>query len=292
MPLLAAVAQTDEDTLIDLCDAAVEAAVLQTTDDPDRYTFAHALIEHTLYDGLSPARRSRAPTRPSPSSSKRSPGPTVASRVGELAYHWAQAVQPTDTAKAVHYAQVAGDRALDQLAPDDALRWYAQALELIDRAPEPDRRQRVEILIGLGDAERQSGVAAHREHLLEAAELADAIDAVDLLVRAVLANSRGWGTTGQPDHERIAMIRRARRMSPPGPRRRRRGPTPRRPRQRAVLRRATRRAAGDRRGGHRGRPAQRRSSRPAEDPRGCDGRSQRHPIDGPRPAHRVERREL
>src|SRR6476659_7642744 len=60
VPLLAAVAQTDEDPLIDLCDAAVDAAVLQATDDPDRYTFAHALIEHTLYDGLSLARRARA----------------------------------------------------------------------------------------------------------------------------------------------------------------------------------------------------------------------------------------
>ena len=194
--------------VIDLCDAAVEAAVLQTTDDPDRYTFAHALIEHTLYDGLSPARRSRA-HKAVAEQLETLAGPDGGSRVGELAYHWAQAVQPADTAKAIHYAQAAGDRARDQLAPDDAIRWYAQALELIDRAPEPDRRQRVEILIGLGDAERQSGVAAHREHLLEAAEQADAIDAVDLLVRAVLANSRGFGTVGQPDHERIAMIERA-----------------------------------------------------------------------------------
>src|SRR6476661_9353810 len=207
--LLAAVAQTDEDAIIDLCDAAVEAAVLQTTEDPDRYTFAHALIEHTLYDGLSPARRSRA-HKAVAEQLETLAGPDGGSRVGELAYHWAQAVQPADTAKAIHYAQAAGDRALDQLAPDDAIRWYAQALELLDRAPEPDRRQRVEILIGLGEAERMSGVAAHREHLLEAAEQADTIDAVDLLVRAVLANSRGWQSTiGQSDHERIAMIARA-----------------------------------------------------------------------------------
>ena len=61
--LLASVAHVDEDTLVDLCDAAVAAAVLRTTEDPDRYTFAHALIEHALYDGLSPARRVRRPPR-------------------------------------------------------------------------------------------------------------------------------------------------------------------------------------------------------------------------------------
>jgi predicted ATPase len=58
--LLASVAHVDVDTVIDVCDTAVTAAVLAATDHPDRYTFAHALIEHTLYDNLSPARRARA----------------------------------------------------------------------------------------------------------------------------------------------------------------------------------------------------------------------------------------
>src|SRR4029079_7045651 len=48
--LLATVAQGDVDTVIDVCETAVTAAVLSTTEIPDRYTFAHALIEHTLYD--------------------------------------------------------------------------------------------------------------------------------------------------------------------------------------------------------------------------------------------------
>ena len=103
IPLLAAVAQMNEDTVIDLCDAAVGAAVLQSTDDPDRYTFAHALIEHTLYDGLSPARRSRA-HKAVAEQLETLAGPDGGSRVGELAYHWAEAVQPADTAKAVHYS--------------------------------------------------------------------------------------------------------------------------------------------------------------------------------------------
>jgi class 3 adenylate cyclase len=207
--LLATVAQLDEDTLIDVCDAAVAAAVLATTDRSDRYTFAHALIEHTLYDGLSPARRARAHNAIALALEELL-GDDPGERTAELAYQWAQAVQPTDTTKAVHYAQLAGDRALAQLAPDDAIGWYTQALELAARAPRSDDRQRAELRVGLGDAQAQVGVAAHRETLLEAARLADHIDEIDLFVRAVLANNRGYfSIIGGVDHERVAAIDRA-----------------------------------------------------------------------------------
>ena len=44
-------------------DAAVAAAVLVESDVADRYRFAHALIQHSLYDELSPTRRQRAHQR-------------------------------------------------------------------------------------------------------------------------------------------------------------------------------------------------------------------------------------
>ena len=120
------------------------------------------------------------------------------------------AVQPADSTKAIRYAQLAGARALDQLAPDEAVRWYSQALDLIHRAALPDDRQRAELLVGLGEAQRQCGISEHRETLLEAAHLADTIDDVDLLVRAVLSNNRGYASViGGVDHERIAVIDRA-----------------------------------------------------------------------------------
>lgn len=189
VPSLATIARLDEDAVVDLCDAAVLAALLQITDDPDRYTFAHALIEHTLYDGLSPARRARAHHAVA-EVLERHWGADPGAHTGELARHWGAAVQPADLTKAVHYAAVAGARALGQLAPDDALRWYSTALEMVGRSP-VDRRQRAEILVGLGDAQRQCGDPAHRETLIEAAHLADEIDDVGLLVQAALSNNRG-----------------------------------------------------------------------------------------------------
>lgn len=206
--LLAKVADVDDDTVIDLCDVAVAATVLRTTDDPERYTFAHALVEHSLYDGLSPARRARA-HRAVAEALERSEGTGPGARVGELAHHWSRA-QPVDDAKAMRYAQLAGDRALEQLAPDEALRFYSQALDVVERTPSADRRQRTEILIGLGEAQRQLGMAEHRESLLRAADEADTIGETELLVRAALANSRGWESiVGDVDRERIAVIDRA-----------------------------------------------------------------------------------
>jgi len=107
-------------------------------------------------------------------------------------------------------AQRAGDRALAQLAPDEAVRWYREALDLRDRAPVDDPRHRAALLLGFGDAQRQTGDPAHRETLLAAGRLADDVGALDVLVGAALRNNRGWNSViGAVDHDRVAMIERA-----------------------------------------------------------------------------------
>ncbi len=207
--VLTRVADLDDDAVIDLCDRAVTAAVLTEAEVAGRYTFAHALIEHTLYDMLSAGRRARAHRRVADALEELC-GDDPGERVAELAYHWAHATQPQDTEKAVIYAQRAGDRALAQLAPDEALRWYGDALDLLDRASADDPYRRAALLLGLGDAQRQAGDPAHRDTLLSAARLADEMDAIDLLVRAALRNYRGFaGTIGAIDDERIEVVTRA-----------------------------------------------------------------------------------
>ncbi len=204
--VLARVADLHEGTVIDGCDRAVAAALLTEGDGPGRYTFAHALIEHALYEGRSAGWRGRIHRRVAEALEELRRDDPV-DRVGELAYHWARATQPPDAGKAFAYAQQAGDRALAQLAPDEALRWYRDALALLDRTSSDDRRARAELLLGFGDAQRQTGDPAHRETLLAAGRLADDIDAVDLLVRSALRNSRGWmSIAGGIDRERIEML--------------------------------------------------------------------------------------
>ena len=207
--VLSRVVDVDDDTVIELCDRAVATAVLTESDVPGRYTFAHALIEHTLYDGLSASRRALA-HRQVAETLEAMCGNDPAERIGELAYHWAHATQLQDTDKAIMYAQGAGDRALAQLAPDEAVRWYRDAVDLLDRASAENLGRRAELLLGLGDAQRQTGDPAHRETLLAAARLADDVGAIETLVRAALRNNRGWNSIiGAVDDERVEVLTRA-----------------------------------------------------------------------------------
>ena len=127
----------------------------ELTDTPGHYTFSHALIQHTLYDDLGPTRQARAHRQVAEALEDLcgdDPGP----RVGELARHW-HGAQPADPAKALDYSRRAGDAALAALAPGDALHHYARALDLYERADDPDPALGIDLSIGLGTAQRQTG---------------------------------------------------------------------------------------------------------------------------------------
>ena len=205
--LLQAVLELDDSRLIDLLDAAVQASLLRENQlQAGRYSFTHALVEHALYEGLGSTRRARLHRRVGEAIEQQC-GDDPGDRLGELAAHWAAAVIGTDTSKARHYAQRAADRALTQLAPDEAARWYGKSLELMETSNVHERAQRCELLIGLGEAERQVGDPAFRRTLLQAASLAQELGDPDRLSRSVLANNRGWSSKfGEVDSERVGAL--------------------------------------------------------------------------------------
>jgi class 3 adenylate cyclase/tetratricopeptide (TPR) repeat protein len=207
LEVVAHVADTPLDDLIDAVDPAIRASIV-TEVGPGRFAFVHALVQHTLYGGVSETRRARLHRRVAEALEDIldiDPG----ERVGELATHWARAVSPDHADKAIEYARLAGERALQQLAPDDALFWFGRAIELSkDRAE--DRRRLAPLLVGLGDAQRQTGMPEYRDTLLAAADLALEVGDTELLVRAALANNRGWHSrTGSADTERIRVLEEA-----------------------------------------------------------------------------------
>jgi DNA-binding SARP family transcriptional activator len=207
--VLADAAGFDELTVLDVLDAGTGAALVRpAVADADRYTFVHALIAHAIVEALSPARRRRAHARIAAALDARF-GDKPGDRIGELARHWLAARE--DPMKAIDHASQAGDYALAQLAPDEALRWYRQALDVLDQSAGPDDARRGNLLVGLGQAQRQTGDPAHRETLLAAAQLAQRLNDTELLVRAAVANSRGtssaiYGT----DAERVEVLEAAR----------------------------------------------------------------------------------
>ena len=83
--------------------------VRELADTPGRYNFAHALIQHTLYEDLGPTRRARA-HRQVAEALEDLCGDRPGARVGELARHWFSATQPIDLAKAIELLPPGGRR--------------------------------------------------------------------------------------------------------------------------------------------------------------------------------------
>jgi tetratricopeptide (TPR) repeat protein len=205
--LLSRVAERDEAAVSDALEAAAGAQIVAVVEaSADRYSFTHALFQHTLYDALSASRRARTHRRIG-ELLEVDCGDDPGERIGELAHHWMVATKPADEGKAADYARRAGRRALESLAPDEAIRWFTQAIELLDEDPHHDAHARLDVLIGRGDAQRQAGDPGYRETLLDAAAEATRLGDTERLVAAALANNRGRASrSGGVDEERIAML--------------------------------------------------------------------------------------
>ena len=204
---LSRVTDADEDQLLDLLDAALDAAVLREVPGaPGGYTFSHALVQHTLYQELGATRRARVHRLVAEALEDLVAG-RPGERLAELAHHWFHATQLVDTQKAVSYSRQAGEAALAALAPADAVRYFLQALQLLDQLPGADPALAVDLRLDLGIAQRQAGLPGFRETFLEAARRAQALGDPDRLVKAALGNNRGLYTAlGIVDHEKVAVL--------------------------------------------------------------------------------------
>jgi hypothetical protein len=98
--------------------------------------------------------------------------------------------------KGISYARRAATHALARLAYEDAAAHYQRALVVLHREPEPDKRTRCELLLGLGDARRRCGdVVASRAALEPAFGLARDLGEAEWMARAALdlGSSSSWG---------------------------------------------------------------------------------------------------
>ena len=219
LELLTAVVELDETRLLDELEAAVAASLLaESSDEIGRFRFAHALVNQTLYDGLGATRRARMHQRVA-EALEQLYGANPAEHLGELALHWRLAAASVEKAKAADYALKAGQRALEQLAPAEAVKYLTDAVEQVGSTA---TRERAEALIGLGEAQRQTGDGAYRDTLLEAAHIASELGDAELAAQAALTNSRGYASAiGERDEQRLEAIDRALELDdPPDPGRR------------------------------------------------------------------------
>ncbi|HEY7255050.1 MAG TPA: AAA family ATPase [Solirubrobacterales bacterium] len=201
--LLAHAAGQDQDEVLDRLDGAVRGALLLEGRSPGRFYFAHSLVNNTLYEELGATRRAQAHRRVAEALEEIC-GSDPGGRAEELAWHWLRTTTPQMPLKAAEHSIRAGERALDALAPAEALEWFQRAIEVLDQTPEADPGQRCDAVIGLGDAQRQLGDPEYSETLLEACELARDLSDGRRMADAALANTRGFtSVVGQVDERRI-----------------------------------------------------------------------------------------
>ena len=218
LDLLASVSGSPRASVLDVLDDATAASLVrESTEAVGRFAFAHALIQHALYERLTLTRRALM-HRDVAVALEASVGEFSEARALELAQHWSLTGQSSDAPRAIRYSCLAGDQALRALAPVDALRLYERGSALMDGVDDLDEALSIDVAIGLGTSQRQSGRSAFRETLLDAAQRAAQLSDTERLVRAVLANSRGWySASGVVDWDKVALLELAlERLGPSG----------------------------------------------------------------------------
>ncbi|MGB9011453.1 MAG: AAA family ATPase, partial [Aeromicrobium sp.] len=201
----------EESALLDALDEATRARLVEEIA-ADRYRFAHALVRTSLYDELSASRRRRIHRRVTEFHAKKT-HPDLAA----LAHHAVEAgPQGGDLSDAIGYVLAAADQARATRALGEAKSLYGKALELLDEDEAlPLDPRRLGARCGIGEIMRDQGDSSFREALLAVSDHAVEAGNDALIIRAALANTRGFTSiVGDVDDERIAHLEEALRRVP------------------------------------------------------------------------------
>jgi tetratricopeptide (TPR) repeat protein len=172
--------------LLDVLDEAMQARLVQEETPVGHYRFTHALVQETLYDELSRARRTRVHAQIGEALEQiyaGNPEPHVA----ELAHHFMQAVPVTSVEKAVDYGVRAGQRAMAQLAWEEAVKHFDRARQLSDLQESREEPQFTDLLLALGAAQIEAGADEEAKATLrQALESAQKSGSAERLAEATL----------------------------------------------------------------------------------------------------------
>jgi DNA-binding SARP family transcriptional activator len=197
----------DDEFLSALEQALTAGLVAESETAPGHYSFSHALIRETLYDGTSGARLARI---------HRAVGSALEEEGAErhlsaLAHHFTRTSDPRDFERAIGYATRAGEQASAMLAHEEAADHYARALEVLERLGPASQQRRCELLVRLGEAQVRSGERVPAwQTFREAATLAATLHDGPLLARAAIGASRRYvQPPGLVDEELIDLLEQA-----------------------------------------------------------------------------------
>ncbi len=115
------------------------------------FRFTHAFFRQTLYEEIFASRRLRLHQQVA-RALEQVYGRRVEDHAAELAEHFAQSTDPADLAKALHYSELAAQRAVQVFAYGEAARQLDSALKLQEVLDPDDASKRCDLLLALAEA--------------------------------------------------------------------------------------------------------------------------------------------
>jgi eukaryotic-like serine/threonine-protein kinase len=202
LALVAGVAGLSLDELRDTLAGALAAELIAELD-PGRCSFSHILVRDALYFELAPSRRARLHDAVASVLERAAPYP-----VAELAHHAIEGASVGGIERAIRHAERAAQRALAQLAYEEAVAVLERALAILELGP-ADPRQRCALLLELARAEERAGERARaRDRCLRAADLAEELGDRELVARAALGLGEQY-TIAYVDPVLVALLQEA-----------------------------------------------------------------------------------
>ncbi len=196
----------DPDDPFEALDGAVEEGLVDLIDSLRlSYRFVHSLTRETVYAGIGAARRARLHQRAGAAIEAQG---QVDSRLNDLARHYARAASLGFETTAIDYCLRAGNQALDQFANEMALGQFEQGLALLP--PAGGSAVEIDLLTGVGRAQRRLGTPEYRSALFKAADLALSLGDGPRMAIAVYAAYRGSYTRAlHVDKNAVSHLRQA-----------------------------------------------------------------------------------
>jgi DNA-binding SARP family transcriptional activator/tetratricopeptide (TPR) repeat protein len=160
--------------LLELIEEAIPGRVIEPLADVrDRFRFSHELVRHALYQGIPAAERRRLHLAVA-QALEQLQGTDRDAALPELAHHFSEALPVGSAEQAMRYLGLAGDRAAEMVAYEEAVSLYARAVEVAkpDAVPGELRELRLKLaeqLVLAGDAARTEAAIADADAALRAA---------------------------------------------------------------------------------------------------------------------------
>ncbi len=199
------IAGLQREAVLAALDAAAELGiVVEVPGTVGQYRFGHGLINETLLANMTRAARMAAHNAAGEALEDVYRG-AIDAHLLELAHHFLSAAPRGDLVKAVDYAQRAAQRALDNLAYEQADDLFARALEALELL-QIDLPRRAVLLLGRGAAQSRAGRPAARATFVAAIATARAIGDHVTFARAALGAAPFALAPGFVDEAHVALL--------------------------------------------------------------------------------------